>query len=104
MAKFARALMTGEIFSDPATLDVMTSFIEVSENQEVGNVGGTGYGTGLIEFAPGLWGHRGQTIGFTSIVAMDPAKDFVLIALTNTAEGSVGSEQQLMGHFLQLDE
>lgn len=104
MAKFAQALMTGTLFNDPATLSVLTEFIEVSENDAVGNVGGIGYGTGLIEFAPGLWGHRGQTVGFTSIVAMDPAKDFLLIALANSAEAAVGDEQRLMGHYLHLSE
>ena len=58
MAKFAQGLMRGAVFNDPATLDVMTDFIELSENEEVGNVGGTGYGIGLIEFAPGLFGPR----------------------------------------------
>lgn len=104
MAKFAQALMTGALFDDPATLNVMTDFIEVSENEAVGTVGGTGYGTGLIEFAPGLWGHRGQTVGFTSIIAMDPAKEFVFVALTNSAEGSVHEEQPLIGHYLHLDQ
>ena len=59
---------------------------------------------GLIEFAPGLWGHRGQTVGFTSIVAMDPDKDFLMIALANSAEAAVGDEQRLIGHYLRLDE
>lgn len=104
MAKFAQALMTGTLFNDPATLSVMTEFIEVSENGAVGSVGGIGYGTGLIEFAPGLWGHRGQTVGFTSIVAMDPDKDFLMIALANSAEAAVGDEQRLIGHYLRLDE
>jgi hypothetical protein len=40
-----------------------------------------------------LWGHRGQTVGFTSIVAIDPANDFVMIALTNSAEGAVDGGQ-----------
>ncbi len=100
MAKFARGLMTGALFQDPATLDVMTDFIDVADNEAVGSVGGTGYGNGLIEFAPGLWGHRGQTIGFTSIVAMDPQNDFILIALTNSAEGAVAAEQDLIGYYL----
>jgi D-alanyl-D-alanine carboxypeptidase len=104
MAKFARSLMSGDIFKDPATLDVMTDFIERSDNAAVAGTGGAGYGIGLIEFAPGLWGHRGQTIGFSSIVAMDPAREFLLIALTNSAEGAVGHEQQSMGSFLHLGE
>ena len=88
MAKFARALMDGELFIDPATLDLMTDFFATPAGDE-----GTGYGLGLIEFGPGLWGHRGQTVGFTSIVAIDPANDFLMIALTNSAEGSVSSGQ-----------
>jgi D-alanyl-D-alanine carboxypeptidase len=102
MAKFTRALMSGTVFNDPDTLAVMTDFIERSENAAVASTGGAGYGLGLVEFAPGLWGHRGQTIGFSSIVAMDPARDFLLIALTNSAEGALGREQQSIGSFLNL--
>ncbi len=104
MAKFARALMTGALFQDPAALETMTSFIQTAENPAVAAVGGQGYGLGLIEFAPGFFGHRGQTIGYTSIVGMDPAKDFILIALTNSAEAAVAAEQDLAGHFLQIEE
>jgi D-alanyl-D-alanine carboxypeptidase len=104
MARFAQALLTGAIFNDPATLDVMTDFTKVSEDASARAMGGTGYGLGLTEFAPGLWGHRGQTIGFSSIVAVDPAKEFILIALTNSAESAPGSEQPLIGHFLHLEQ
>jgi D-alanyl-D-alanine carboxypeptidase len=104
MARFARALMSGAVFNDAATLAVMTDFIEPPENAAVGSSGGAGYGIGLIEFAPGLWGHRGQTIGFSSIVAMDPAREFLLIVLTNSAEGAMGREQQSMGNFLHLQD
>ena len=88
MAKFARGLMDGDLFIEPATLDLMTDFFTTPAGDD-----GTGYGLGLIEFAPGLWGHRGQTVGFTSIVAIDPANDFVMIALTNSAEGPVDGGQ-----------
>lgn len=104
MARFAQALMTGAVFNDPATLEVMTDFIPVSEDAPASAIGGTGYGLGLTEFAPGLWGHRGQTIGFSSIVAMDPAKEFLLIALTNSAESAPASQQPLVGHFLNLEQ
>jgi D-alanyl-D-alanine carboxypeptidase len=103
MAKFARGLMSGALFQDPATLKLMTNFERVAGNSEVALAGGEGYGLGLIEFAPGLWGHRGQTVGFTSIVAMDPARDFILIALTNAAEAAISGEQELMGHYLHLE-
>jgi D-alanyl-D-alanine carboxypeptidase len=89
MAKFARALMDGELFIDPATLDLMTDFFAGGESG-----GDTGYGLGLTEFAPGLFGHRGQTVGFTSFVAMDPANDFLMIALTNSAEGAVAVDSE----------
>jgi CubicO group peptidase (beta-lactamase class C family) len=103
MAKFATALMHGDLFQDPQTLEVMTDFIEVSEDAEVANISGIGYGTGLIEFAPGFWGHRGQTAGFTSIIAVDPEEEFVFIALTNSAEGAVGLVQDPIGHFLGIE-
>ncbi|MFL7838055.1 MAG: serine hydrolase [Candidatus Promineifilaceae bacterium] len=101
LGKFARSLMGGALFKDPATLAVMTDFVKVPENRNTAVSGGSGYGIGLMEFAPGLWGHRGQTIGFSSIVALDPAAQFVFIVLTNSAEGGVG-EDQLMGAYLHL--
>jgi D-alanyl-D-alanine carboxypeptidase len=97
LAKFANAFMKGQLFQDPATLQVMQNWVGTT------SAGGLGYGIGLIEMLPGVWGHRGQTAGFTSIIAMDPEEDFIFIALTNAAEGGVSSEQGFIGRFLNLE-
>ncbi|MFN2134615.1 MAG: serine hydrolase [Candidatus Promineifilaceae bacterium] len=100
MGKFARALLTGALFQDPASLKLMTTFLPAGDYPEMAAAGAEGYGLGLTEFAPGLWGHRGQTAGFSSYVVVDPARDFILVALTNAANTAVPGDRQLIGRLL----
>lgn len=66
MHVFIRALLAGDLFTDPQTLAVMQDAVAT------GSPGIPAYGIGLMEKASGAWGHGGQTLGFESEVSFIP--------------------------------
>lgn len=85
MHTFLVALANGRLFKDPATLLTMADFIE---NDEVTNqIGAKGYGLGLVEFNEGVWGHEGQTPGYSSEMMFVPGTDITMVVLTNASQG-----------------
>lgn len=62
MHRFITALVAGRLFKLPETLALMQDTVPT------GSVTDLGYGIGVRELAPGLWGHGGQTMGFLSSV------------------------------------
>jgi D-alanyl-D-alanine carboxypeptidase len=85
LARYGQALAAGELFQNPETLNEMLTFYPAAKF----SVGGP-YGLGLIDFAGDgtVWGHGGQTLGFQSLWYVDPAKDIVVVGLTNSASYS----------------
>ncbi len=88
LATYGQALAAGELFQNPDTLNEMLTFNPAAKFQ----VGGP-YGLGLIDFAGDgtVWGHGGQTLGFQSLWYVDPAKDVVVVGLTNSAAYSANA-------------
>jgi amidase len=87
MRIFLQALANGELFKDKSTLLAMAEFVRNDEVKK--HLGTTGYGLGLIEYAQGVWGHGGQTLGYESTMMFVPGTDITMIALTNAAQGPV---------------
>ena len=48
-----------------------------------------GYGYGLIEFLPELYGHDGQTPGYSSVIAYDLERDITIVVATNMSASPV---------------
>ena len=48
-----------------------------------------GYGYGLIEFLPEVYGHDGQTPGFSSVIAYDLERDSTIVVATNLSASPV---------------
>jgi len=87
MRIFLQALANGRLFKDKSTLLAMGEFVRNDDVKQ--HLGTTGYGLGLIEYAHGVWGHGGQTLGFESTLMFVPGTDITMIALTNAAHGPV---------------
>ncbi len=80
---FARALFTGQLFADPATLDLMVAPLPFAA-----------YGFG-VEVTDDYWGHGGGTTGYVSWLEYQPAHDAVLIIFFNR-ENSTSRIRQLV--------
>ena len=86
MLKFAKALETGAVFKNPESLKQMTDFY--TEAPALAQAGFKGYGMGVGRFDDQSIGHRGQTLGFTSLVMMWPGQGATVLAVFNTSESS----------------
>jgi len=86
LATYGKALAAGELFQNPDTLNEMLAF-DPSALME----GGAPYGLGLMDFSGdgAYWGHSGQTIGFASLWYINPDKEILVVALTNSASYNV---------------
>jgi D-alanyl-D-alanine carboxypeptidase len=69
MAKFVRGAIGGELFDDPATVDAWRSAPALPLG------GSIPYALGLMEVAPGCFGHTGQTFGGQFMACYDPDAD-----------------------------
>jgi CubicO group peptidase (beta-lactamase class C family) len=89
MIIFLRALLSGSLFSDPSTLEIMLTPTEASVNA-FGE--GFGYGLGMFNFntpfGP-IYGHTGDTFGFHTKVYYFVDYDAALVQLSNTDEPSI---------------
>lgn len=90
MSKYIRGLFKGTLFQSVFTLSEMVNFVEADGTQF------EKYGLGIGQFAntsSQMWGHEGQTPGFTSIWSYVPENDAVVVMLANS--GSCTSLSQL---------
>ena len=84
-AVFLKALFTGQLFKDPATLDLMKQHTEAG----VDALGpGTIYAHGMFD-NNGVLGHGGQTLGFQSDGGYIPDEDVTIVIWSNAAESNV---------------
>jgi D-alanyl-D-alanine carboxypeptidase len=84
-AVFLKALFTGRLYEDPATLDLMREHTAAG----VDALGaGTVYGHGMFD-NHGVLGHGGQTLGFQSDGGYIPDKDVTIVMWSNAAESNV---------------
>jgi D-alanyl-D-alanine carboxypeptidase len=84
-AVFLKALFTGKLFKNKATLGLMLANPPAS----VGALGeGTVYGHGMLN-NNGVLGHGGQTLGFQSDGGYIPNKDMTIVMWANSATNTV---------------
>jgi len=82
LARLLRAVASGSLFDDPATLELMTAFTDAPIPQETQ----TGYGLGLAHFNAGgteLIGHLGGTAGYQSFMFFHPPSGMVVSGSMN---------------------
>lgn len=73
LATFTRALVDGELFDDPTTLEIMREPHPLQP--------GLSYGLGL-EVSSGILGHGGGRPGYSSLLRYYPSQDVVLVVLS----------------------
>ena len=84
MVTFFRALMTGQLFNDAATLQTMLTTYEQAILP-----GGTAYALGIMQTPTPIgdaYGNRGQIFGFQALSFYFPDYDIVLVAMVNADE------------------
>ena len=84
-ALFLKALFTGRLFSDPASLDLMRAHTDAGVNA-LGE--GTIYAHGMFD-NNGVLGHGGQTLGFLSEGGYVLDADVTIVIWSNAAESNV---------------
>jgi D-alanyl-D-alanine carboxypeptidase len=94
LATYSQALQAGKLFKKPETLQLMRDMVI---GKYVATLGVKGYGLGLIEFLPGVWGHEGQTVNFESLMMTIPEKNATVIVWGNTAYASVDAFRYVVG-------
>ncbi len=83
-AVFLKALFTGQLFQDPATLDLMKEHTAAGVNA-LGP--GTVYAHGMLD-NNGVLGHGGQTLGFQSDGGIIPGQDVTIVMWSNAMESN----------------
>ncbi len=83
MADYVEAMVGGKL------LDERTQEVRIGSVQPMAAGAPGGYGYGLIEFKPELFGHDGQTPGFSSVIAYDPQRDITIVVATNLSASPV---------------
>ena len=84
-AAFLKALFSGQLFKDPATLDLMKQHTAAGVDA-LGS--GVTYAHGMLD-NNGVLGHGGQTLGFQSDGGYIPDKDVTIVMWSNSAESNV---------------
>jgi D-alanyl-D-alanine carboxypeptidase len=85
LADYVEGMVDGGLL-DPATQKLrLDSIIPVDPNAKSGG----GYGIGIVEFAPNVYGHDGQIPGYSTLMVRDPVADNTVIIGTNLAASPV---------------
>jgi len=98
MATFMKALFSGELYQDPATLDMMITpgqpdFELFSDSFY--------YGHGMF-YKQGVFGHGGQALGYQSDGGYIPDEDATIVVWANSAENPVGQAGPTIAMLLGL--
>jgi D-alanyl-D-alanine carboxypeptidase len=86
MADYVEGMVGGKL------LDERTQELRISSIQQINPAKPTGYGYGLCEFRPFLYGHDGQVPGFGTFIAYDIDADITIVIATNLAASPVDGE------------
>ncbi len=88
LATYAKALVGGGL------LDAKTQQLRLESIQPIdpSHPNGLGYGLGLVEFAPNVYGHDGGMPGYSTFMVYDPIKDIAIIIGTNLYLSPVDSD------------
>ncbi len=84
MAVYIRALVRGELFKRPETLELM---MKTSGSGRAVGLIEQFYARGIENYTPGgIWGHAGQSLGFNSVAVYIPDADTTIITWGNSSE------------------
>jgi D-alanyl-D-alanine carboxypeptidase len=86
MADYVEGMVGGKL------LDERTQELRIASIQQIDPAKPTGYGYGLVEFRPFLYGHDGQVPGFGTFLAYDIDADITIVVATNLAASPVDGE------------
>ena len=86
MADYVEGMVGGKL------LDERTQELRIASIQQIDPAKPTGYGYGLCEFRPFLYGHDGQVPGFGTFIAYDIDADITIVIATNLAASPVDGE------------
>jgi D-alanyl-D-alanine carboxypeptidase len=88
LATYVKAMVGGGL------LDPKTQQLRLGSIQPIvpGQPSGVGYGLGLAQFAPDIYGHDGQLPGYSSFMVYDPTNDNTIIIGTNLAASPVDGD------------
>jgi D-alanyl-D-alanine carboxypeptidase len=83
IATYVKGMVSGKL------LDASTQKLRIASIQPTDPTKPTGYGYGLVQFRPGLYGHDGQVPGFSTFMAYDVNADVTIVIGTNLAASPV---------------
>ena len=86
IATYVKGMVSGKL------LDVSTQKLRIASILPTDPTKPTGYGYGLVEFRPGVYGHDGQVPGFSTFMAYDVNADITIVIGTNLAASPVDGE------------
>jgi D-alanyl-D-alanine carboxypeptidase len=86
VADYVEALVGGEL------LDERTQELRIASVQQIDPAKPVGYGYGLVEFQPFLYGHDGQVPGFSTVMAYDLDADITIVVGANLSATPVDGE------------
>jgi D-alanyl-D-alanine carboxypeptidase len=86
IATYVKGMVSGKL------LDASTQKLRIASIQSTDPTKPTGYGYGLVQFRPGLYGHDGQVPGFSTLMAYDVNADITIVIGTNLAASPVDGE------------
>jgi len=83
LVRFLDALLAGELFENPQTLDEMLTFVEARHPSELPYYYGLGIAKLTLPNGVEMIGHAGGTAGFASVVYYLPALETTVVAMVN---------------------
>lgn len=86
VATYVEGMVRGKL------LNAATQKLRIASIQRTSPTKPTGYGYGLVSFRPGLYGHDGQTPGFSTFMAYDVNAHITIVIGTNLAASPVDGE------------
>lgn len=86
LATYVKAMVGGDLVDAKLRQERLDSVQSMAPGSPVG------YGWGLAEFAPGVYGHDGQLPGFSSYMSYDPTTESTVVVATNLSASPVSGE------------
>lgn len=93
MAVFMESLVGGTLLDEKTQKLQLDSVEPINPEQP----NGAGYGLGIIQFGPTLFGHDGQIPGYSSLMARDATQDTTIIIVTNLSASPVNGANAATG-------
>lgn len=86
LATYVKAMVAGDLLNEQTRQERLDSVQPTAPGSPLG------YGLGIVEFAPGIYGHDGQLPGFSSFMSYDTESDSTIVVATNLSASPVSGE------------